>query len=530
MTTLKAYQILFIIYGGMVGTGLIVSSGNYLQKSGPLSLLLAYILTAIIVYSVCAAISEMAAYLPLPFFGSYPSRYVDPALGFATGYSFLFRFLIGCPRQITACALVFQYWLPPEKVNPGVWVLIFFISVALINYFNIKNFSLIEIYLSLFKIITLLGLIFLLIIIMLGGGPENDGVIGFRYWKDPGPFASYSVDIDGATGAFASWILSLAGSIYSYMSIENFCIIASEIVNPRKTIPKSFKMIFWSVTFLYLSLILLLGMCVPYNDPLLIEAVSSSASTATASPFVVAIKNAGIKVLDHVINACIIIFAFSSANTNVYFGTRTLYGLSISGIAHKIFSKTTKHGVPIYALLLVVLFNLISFMNISNKAKEYFQYFVDLSSMFALLCWISFLIAHIRFIKAFKAQGLDRKTDLKYRAPFAPYSSWFALITCLILALVKNMNIFLNIPNQGFDYQSFISSYISIPIYIICYFSYKLYYKTKIIAPADVDLFSYKDYVDADEEAFFREKNERDQHLIPGTWKYRWRKFMELIE
>jgi len=53
------------------------------------------------------------------------------------------------------------------------------------------------------KVITITGLIILGIVLDLGGGPSHDR-LGFRYWKNPGPFVQYS-GIGGVKGQFLGW-------------------------------------------------------------------------------------------------------------------------------------------------------------------------------------------------------------------------------------------------------------------------------------------------------------------------------------
>ncbi len=44
----------------------------------------------------------------------------------------------------------------------------------------------------------------------------------------------------------------------------------------------------------------------------------------------------GIRVLNHVINAAILIFVMSAANSDLYIGSRTLYALAAEGKAPRI--------------------------------------------------------------------------------------------------------------------------------------------------------------------------------------------------
>src|SRR5205807_10635517 len=97
--------------------------------------------------------------------------------------------------------------------------------------------------------------------------------------------------------------------------------------NPRKVIPRAIKLTFYRILIFYVLSVFLLGMIVPYNSPELIFA-NKQGSKASASPFVVAISLAGIKVLPGFMNGCILIFVFSAANSDLYIASRTIYGLA----------------------------------------------------------------------------------------------------------------------------------------------------------------------------------------------------------
>lgn len=62
-TTERGLQMMAL--GGTIGTGLFVATGQALYMSGPASLLIAYILVAIVVFCVVTAIAEIATYLPV---------------------------------------------------------------------------------------------------------------------------------------------------------------------------------------------------------------------------------------------------------------------------------------------------------------------------------------------------------------------------------------------------------------------------------------------------------------------------------
>lgn len=513
---LEARHVSMIAIGGSLGTGLLIGTGTSLAVAGPAAILIAYAFVGTLVYVVMSCLGEMAAYIPLDGFTSYASRYCDPALGFAVGYSYLFKYLIITPNQLTAGALVMQYWVSRDRVNPGVWITVFLVAIVLINTVGVRFFGEFEFWLSSLKVLVMLGLILLLFIIMLGGGPNHDRT-GFRFYQHPGAFKPYSEAISGSKGKFVSFVSVFVYALFAYLGTELCGIVAAECKNPRRNVPRAIKLTLYRIVVFYIISILLLGMTVAYDDPLLLTAKKSSTSAA-ASPFVVAIKNAGIKVLPSIFNGCVLVFVFSACNSDLYVASRTLYGLAIDHKAPKIFAKTNKWGVPHYSLILCVLFCLLAYMNVSSGSAQVFNYFVNVVSIFGLMSWISILITYIFFDRALRAQCIDKST-LSYASPFQPYGAYIALFFCCLIGLIKNFTVFLG---HTFDYKNFITGYIGIPVYIISYFGYKWIKGSKIIPAEEVDLYTFKEAIDLEEEEGRREEEERKMNLKNSKKDFNW--------
>ena len=513
---LKARHVSMIAIGGALGTGLLIATGNSLATAGPASMLITYSFVGVLVYFTMSCLGEMATYIPLDGFTSYASRYCDPALGFAVGYAYLIKYFILPPNQLTAAAMVIQFWVDRDKVNPGVWITIVLVAIVLINTFGVKFFGEFEFWLSSFKVLVMLCLIVLLFVIMLGGGPNHDR-LGFRYWKDPGAFKAYSDTISGDTGRFVAFMSCFVYALFCYTGIELTGIVAAEAANPRKNVPKAIKLTMYRIIVFYVITIFLLGMCVASNDPTLLEARTKSTSAA-ASPFVVAIENSGIKVLPHIFNVCVLLFVFSACNSDLYVASRSLYSLAIDNKAPKIFAKTNRWGIPYYSLGVSVLFCFLAYMSVSSASAKVFNYFVNVVSICGVLTWITILITYIRFDKAVKAQGIDKST-FAYVAPLQPYGAYFALFFCCLLALIKNFTVFLN---NKFDYKNFITGYIVLPIFIFCYFGYKFWKKTKIIPPEEVDLYTFKAAIDQEEEEGKIADKELKERLKNGNKDWEW--------
>ncbi|KAI9671511.1 MAG: hypothetical protein M1817_003563 [Caeruleum heppii] len=516
---LKARHITMIAIGGAIGTGLIIGTGAALARAGPGAILISYSLVGFLVFLVMCALGEMAAWLPLASgFTGYAARFCDPALGFSLGYTYWFKYIIVTPNQLTAAALVIQYWVPRERINPGVFIAIFLVAIVCINYFGIRFFGELEFWLSSIKVLVIVAVILLSLILALGGGPDHDRK-GFRYWKKPGAFKTYIMD--GDAGRFLALWSTMVTATFAYLGTELVGVTVGEAQNPRKTIPRAIKLTFYRILFFYILSVFLLGMLVPYDSPELLFA-NKKTNSASASPFVVAIQVSGIQSLPGVLNGAILLFVFSAANSDLYIASRTIYGLAKEGSAPAILARTDKRGVPIYALGLSTMFALLAFMNVADDSRTVFGYFFNLVTIFGLLTWISILVAHIYFVRARRAQGVADH-QLAYTAPLGIAGSYGALVSCIIIAIFKNFNVFTRSPSTygAFDYKNFITGYLGIPLYLIMIFGYKYWTKTKGVTPMTADLFGGKQAIDDEEAEFLARKAEKNKGKNKGNWFYR---------
>lgn len=232
------------------------------------------------------------------------------------------------------------------------------------------------------KIILVIILIITSLVIDLGGAPNKDR-IGFRYWKDPGPFAPYYGHSN--LGYFLGWFTDLVQAAGSYMGIEMVIVAAAEVRNPRVALKKAVKRLFWRIVIFYILLIFLVSLIVRYDDPELLQ----SKGTAASSPFVLAMKRAGIKGLPHFVNACVLLSAFSSGSSLMYSASRMLYGMALRGYAPRFFAHTTRRGLPLYALMFVTCFYPLAYMSLSSGASTVFNWFSNLTALSGYVVWVS---------------------------------------------------------------------------------------------------------------------------------------------
>ncbi|KAJ3573964.1 hypothetical protein NP233_g2089 [Leucocoprinus birnbaumii] len=436
---LKARQISMIALGGAVGTGLIIGSGTALRRGGPLGILLGYMYVGLVCYLVMVSLGEMAAFLPhKKGFAGYATRFADPALGFALGWNYLFKYLIVTPNNINAAGVVIQYWT--RSVHIAIWMTIFIVAICLVNFLGVRVFGELEFWFSSIKVLALIGLLLMGIIIDLGGNPKHDR-LGFRYWRGSyGPMGKYLLDQvkDTSLSIFLGFWATLTNALFAYIGTELIGVTAE---NPRKNIPIAIRRTFFRILVFYVGGVFVIGLIVPSTDRSLFVATSAKTGAA-ASPFVVATTLVGIRVLNHIVNAAILVFVMSAANSDLYIGSRTLYGLAIEGKAPTLFKKVNRMGVPWPSLLLCTAFCALVYLNVEASSAKVFGWFVNLVSTFGALTWMSILYSHIRFMKALTAHGMSRD-DLPYKAPMQPWGAWFALISTIIITIFKGFDTFL---------------------------------------------------------------------------------------
>lgn len=63
-------------------------------------------------------------------------------------------------------------------------------------------------------------------------------------------------------------------------------LISAEAINPRKVMPTAFRTVFYRLIIFFVLSALAVGILVPYNDPILLNAIKTGAPGAGRSPYV----------------------------------------------------------------------------------------------------------------------------------------------------------------------------------------------------------------------------------------------------
>ena len=507
-------QIQITAIGGTIGTAIFVSIGQSLITGGPGSLFLAFTLYACVVGLANNSLAEMSTFMPVAGgFIRLAGYWVDDALGFVAGWNFFFFEALLIPFEVTALTLILSFWhegvtdTGPSAVVCVASILFYgyaaiyvfyktFVFTYLfahrcLNLLTVKYYGETEFWLSGGKLVLIFILFSFTFVTMVGGNPQHDA-FGFRYWSIPGSFAEFRST--GTQGRFEGFLSCLWTAAFTISGPEFISMMAAEAKRPSIYLKSAFKTIYWRFLFFFSLGALAVGIVIPYNDPTLADIYfgsGSGSSTAAGSPYVIAMRNMGIPILPHIVNALVMTSILSAGNSYTYCATRSLYGLAIAGRAPRFLRYCTKHGVPCYCLAVVMLFPLLAFLQLSNTSAKVLGLLVSLITGGGMVTFIIINLTFLNYYQACKVQGIDRKTR-PYYGYLQPYGSYAALTIQFAIAIFSGYTAFAPFKISDF-FINYTMQFIAVPLFL----AWKFFRKTRYIRPEEVDLIWERPLVDA---------------------------------
>ncbi|WP_338779066.1 S-methylmethionine permease [Metabacillus sp. FJAT-52054] len=437
---MQSRHLIMLSLGGVIGTGLFLSTGYTIQQAGPLGTLLSYLVGAVVVYLVMLCLGELSVHMPeTGAFHSYAAKYIGPATGYTVAWLYWLTWTVALGSEFTAAGLLMQRWFP--SVNVWIWSALFAVLILVLNAVTVKFFAESEFWFSSVKVAAIV------IFIILGGA----AVIGILPLADsePAPFLSNFTN-EGLfpNGAFAVLMTMLAVN-FAYSGTELIGIAAGETANPEKTIPKAIRTTVWRLIIFFVGTIVVLSALLPSSDAGVLK-----------SPFVAVFERIGIPYAADVMNFVILTAILSAANSGLYAASRMLWSLADKKTISPVFAKVTKRGVPLNALLLSMAGGGLALLSSVIAPDTVYIVLVSISGLAVVAVWMSISASQFFFRRQYIRQGKSVE-DLGYRTPFYP----FVPIASFVLCLASLIGI-------AFDPTQRIALYCGIPFILFCYGSY----------------------------------------------------------
>ncbi|WP_342601897.1 amino acid permease [Peribacillus sp. FSL E2-0159] len=439
--SMKSRHLFMISLGGVIGTGLFLSSGYTISQAGPGGTILAYLVGGLIMYLVMLCLGELTVAMPVTgSFQTYATKYIGPATGFTIGLMYWLTWVVTVGSEFTASGLLMQRWFPHTSV--WLWSAVFAILIFLLNSFSVKIFAETEFWFSGIKIITII------LFIALGGS----AMLGFIPMDDraSAPMLS-NFTVDG--GLFPNGLLPVFMAMisvnFAFSGTELIGIAAGESENPEKDVPRSIRNVIWRTMFFFVGAIFVLSGLISWKEAGVIE-----------SPFVMVFDNIGISYAADIMNFVIITALLSVANSGLYASTRMLWSLSNEKMISSFFGKVTSNGVPLHALAVSMAVACLSLLSSVFAPDTVYVVLVAISGFAVVVVWIGIVLSQYKFRKHFLKMGGDIK-NLKFRTPLYPFVPIAACVLCLASCI-----------GLAFDASQRIALYCGVPFIILCYLFY----------------------------------------------------------
>lgn len=454
--SMDARHLVMIALGGVIGSGLFLSSGYTIHQAGPLGAVIAYLLGAFVVWLVMMCLGELAVAYPVS--GSlhiYAARTMGPATGFATAWMYWLCWVVALGSEFTASGILMQRWFP--QVDVWVWCLVFAGVLFTLNAISARVFGETEFWFALIKVVAIVALIVLGGMAIFGFTPlsaENPGAVLFSNFTTP----------EGLLPAGIGGVLITSLAVfYAFSGAELVGVAAGETKDPARNIPRALRSTVVRLLVLFVCSIAVIAALLPNEQ-----------AGVTSSPFVDVFEYVGVPFAADIMNFVVITALLSVGNSGLYSCARMLFSLAEEGQAPRVFTRLTRRGIPLLALLVSLGVGLVSLISSVIAAETVYLVLVSIAGFAAVAVWISIVAAQFFHRRQFVAGGGD-PTTLPYRTPFYPAVPIvaFVLLTASIVAI-------------AFDPAQAPALYFGIPFVLLCYGYFWLRYRRRGRVPAPV--------------------------------------------
>ena len=399
---LGAGQMAMVGVGGSIGTGLLLGSAAAIQIAGP-SVILSFVLAALITYSVSMAMGELASVHPSAgSFGVHADIYLNHWAGFISRYGYWVAIAMAIGGEMVASATYMHHWLP--AVPAIVWICFFAGALLAVNLMSVGHYGWFEYFFAMVKLVTIAAFI------LIGGALLLNGRFPAQYTAIGGFFPK----------GHAAPMYAMSFALFTFAGVEMVAISSGEARTGRE-VGRAMAIAFSLLTFVYVGSIVVLVGIMPWNG-----------AGVTESPFVSVFRHVGLPAAGHIMNFVVLTAALSGANASLYVDSRTLYSLARGGYAPPSMGRLNDAGTPMNALL-VSSFGIIVALVLERWApKDAFVYILGAALFGAMLAWLVALAAHVVFRNRATPQQL---AALPIRSPGGAVLSvvgFAAIIICLL--------------------------------------------------------------------------------------------------
>ncbi|TDM04697.1 amino acid permease [Macrococcus carouselicus] len=405
---LEQRHVMMLSFGGVIGTGLFLSTGYTLQQAGPIGMVISYIVGALLVYIVMKCLGALAVKHPdVGGFHTYANIYIHPSVGHVVAWSYWLCWTIAIGSEVTAGGILFQKWFPDFPV--WLFSLIFIVIIIAVNMTSSRIYGEAEFWLSLIKVLAIIAFMLIGLLILFNVLPSS---------LEPVTAGEQLFDVPN--GLFGIFITMLAVN-YAFSGTELIAIAAGETKNPEHVIPKTIRATVWRLALLFIGTIVIMVLLLPTDQASLLE-----------SPFVSILDSVGIPYAGDMMNFIILTALLSAANSGLYAASRMLWSLAEQDNILPVAKKLSKNSMPVNATVISLVGALLSLLSSVIAPTTVYLVLVSVAGFAVVVVWMSICLSRINQLK---------KTGVANR------SSYILPVTGFTLCLVSCIGVLFD-PNQ----------------------------------------------------------------------------------
>jgi len=396
-----------IAIGGIIGAGLFVGSSTSIATVGP-AVVVSYALAGVLVLLVMRALSELAAADPTA--GSFTElirHNLGGMAGFVTGWLYWYFWVVVLPVEAIAGATILKTWLPFEVWQIGV---VLMATMTAVNLTSARSYGEFEFWLSLIKVVAIVGFIVLAGGYALGVGSPTGPT--FHNIYSNGGFAPFGV---------VPILAGVTSVIFALTGAEIATVAAAESADPARTVARIASSVALRILLFYVGAITLIVLVIPWTAVL-----------PGVSPFTTALAAMRIPGAATIMNLVVLVAVLSCLNSGIYVTSRVLFTLAARGDAPQWLVAVNGRGVPTRAILIGSVFGYLALAASILSPQVVFSFLVNASGAIMLFIYLLLCFAQLKRRRELERTEPER---LQVRMWFFPWATYAVMVAIgLVLA------------------------------------------------------------------------------------------------
>jgi APA family basic amino acid/polyamine antiporter len=389
--------------GAIIGTGIFVLIGVASGIAGP-AVILSFIIAGFVALLTGLSTAELSSFIHESG-GSYiyTTRAFGAFPGFVVGWMKSFDYIVGASAVSVGFAAYFTYFVGIPTTT-GTLVIVGTLWPLILMLLNLKGIREAS---GANNLLVALKILALLVFILVGAA----ALITSGNYSDYHPFfpQGFSGVMSGAAIIF-----------FAFIGFNTIAIMAEEIRDPGKNVPRAILFAFGICTLIYVGV-----------SVVAVGIVNWKLLGTSGAPLEFALKTVTDNIFILQFVAISALFATTSViMASIMGGSRALFAMARQGVLPRVLSTISRQNVPAFTIVICGL--IISGIVLLTGAN------LDwLASLFNFGTLLTFFFINLSLLRL---RQLMPDAQRSFRVPLYPYTPIVAMISCIVLAFYLNAN------------------------------------------------------------------------------------------